>query len=598
MNALAFHPHVDLQRVRHSTAHVLAQAITETFPGTRLGIGPAIEDGFYYDVEPPRPLAEDDLPVLEARMREIIAADLPIVRRVLSPAQARDLFGDQPYKLELIEELERDAAAISTYRQGPFEDLCRGPHVGSTGEISIDAFKLTHVAGAYWRGNEQRPMLQRVYGTAWETREDLEQHLWRLEEAKRRDHRVIGRDLDLFSISDEVGPGLVLWHPRGTVLRMAAEDYLRRAIQEAGYQFVVTPHIGRAGLWETSGHLDFFRESMYAPMQTDGQDYYVKPMNCPFHAQIFKSRQRSYRDLPIRLAENGTVYRYERSGVLHGITRPRGFTQDDSHIFCRPEDVEREIEGAVRLALSILAAFGLSDFSFELSTKPDKAVGSDRDWDRATEALRQVLERLEIPWRLDAGGGAFYGPKTSLLLRDAIGREWQGGTIQFDFNLPERFDLSYTGEDGKPHRPVMVHRALMGSVERFLGVLIEHYAGAFPLWLAPVQAVVIPVSNEHHLSYAQSVGARLRAAGFRVEVDDANERMGARIRRAQLQKIPYMLVTGAREMEIGAVSVRLRSGEDIGSMPIGDLLTRLREETDAPTHGANSGSELWDTRCC
>jgi threonyl-tRNA synthetase len=596
MNALAIHPHVDLQRVRHSTAHVLAQAITETFPGTKLGIGPVIEDGFYYDVEPPRPLAEDDLPALEARMREIIGADLPIARRVLSPEQARALFQDQPYKLELIDELERDDAVISTYRQGSFEDLCRGPHVASTGEIPIDAFRLTHVAGAYWRGDERRPMLQRVYGTAWGSREDLERHLWRLEEAKRRDHRLIGRDLDLFSISEEVGPGLVLWHPKGAALRMAAEDYLRRAVQDAGYQFVVTPHIGRSQLWETSGHLDFFRESMYAPMQAEGQDYYVKPMNCPFHAQIFKSRQRSYRDLPLRLAENGTVYRYERSGVLHGITRPRGFTQDDSHIFCRPEDVEREIEGAVRLALSILAAFGLSDFSFELSTRPDKAVGSDEDWDRATEVLQQVLERLGLSWRLDEGGGAFYGPKISLQLRDAIGREWQGGTIQFDFNLPERFDLSYIGEDGKPHRPVMVHRALMGSMERFLGVLIEHYAGAFPLWLAPVQAVVIPVSNQHHLAYAEGVSARLRAAGFRVEVDAANERLSAKIRNAQLEKIPTMLITGARELEHRTVSVRLRSGEDLGSVPIGDLIARLREEQSPEQRGDHE--DLWNTSCC
>lgn len=597
MNALAFHPHVDLQRVRHSTAHVLAQAVTETFPGARLGIGPVIEDGFYYDVELPRPLAEDDLPALEARMREIITADLPFVRRALSADQARVLFRDQPYKLELIDELERDGAVISTYRQGSFEDLCRGRHVGRTGEIPIDAFTLTHVAGAYWRGDERRPMLQRIYGTAWETREDLEAHLWRLEEAKRRDHRLIGRDLDLFSISDEVGPGLVLWHPKGTALRMAAEDYLRRAVEEAGYQLVVTPHIGRSQLWETSGHLDFFRESMYAPMQTDGQDYYVKPMNCPFHAQIFKSRQRSYRDLPLRLAENGTVYRYERSGVLHGITRPRGFTQDDSHIFCRPEDVEREIEGAVGLALNILKAFGLSDFSFELSTRPDKAVGSEEDWDRATEVLRQVLERQGLSWRLDEGGGAFYGPKISLQLRDAIGREWQGGTIQFDFNLPERFDLSYIGEDGKSHRPVMVHRALMGSVERFLGVLIEHYAGAFPLWLAPVQAVVIPVSNQHHLGYAEGVGAKLRAAGFRVEVDAANERLSAKIRNAQLQKVPYILIAGAREMNEGTVSVRLRSGEDVGSLPINSLVARLREEADVQQRTTDM-TDVWDSRCC
>jgi threonyl-tRNA synthetase len=598
MNALAEQPHVDLQRLRHSTAHVLAQAVTETFPGTKLGIGPAIEDGFYYDIDPPRPLSEDDFGAIEARMREIIAADEPLVRRVLSPAEARAQFRDQPYKLELIDELEMQGAVISTYRQGAFEDLCRGPHLHSTGEIPADGFRLMHVAGAYWRGDERRPMLQRVYGTAWVSREDLDEHLWRLQEAKRRDHRLIGRDLDLFSISDAVGPGLVLWHPRGTALRMAAEDYLRNAVQEAGYQFVATTHIGRGQLWATSGHLDFFGESMYAPMEMDGQEYYVKPMNCPFHAEIFKSRPRSYRDLPIRLAENGTVYRYERSGVLHGLARPRGFTQDDSHIFCRPEDVDEEIEGAVRLALSVLHAFGLTDYSFELSTKPDKAVGSDEDWDWATQALRLVLERLGLSWRLDEGGGAFYGPKISLQLQDAIGREWQGGTIQFDFNLPERFDLTYTGGDGKPHRPYMVHRALMGSVERFMAVLIEHYAGAFPLWLAPVQAAVIPVSNQRHLAYAESLGERLRAEGFRVEVDVANERMQAKIRRAQLEKVPYMLIAGNREMAEGSVSVRARDQGEIGSLSVGDLLTRMRDEISASRRANDGNGGVWNTRCC
>jgi threonyl-tRNA synthetase len=597
MNALAFQPDVALQRLRHSTAHVLAQAVTETFPGTKLGIGPAIEDGFYYDFEPPRPLGDEDLPRLEARMREIIAGGEPFVCRVLSPGEARELFRDQPYKLELIDALDREGAVISTYRQGSFEDLCRGPHVAGTGEIPADAFRLTHVAGAYWRGDEHRPMLTRIYGTAWEDREALEGHLWRLDEARRRDHRVIGRALDLFSISNDVGPGLILWHPRGTALRMAAEDYLRSAVQAAGYQFVVTPHIGRTQLWATSGHLDFFGESMYAPMETDGQEYFIKPMSCPFHAEIYKSRPRSYRDLPIRLAENATVYRYERSGVLHGIARPRGFTQDDSHIFCRPDDVEAEIEAAVRLALSILHAFGLTEYSFELSTRPDKGVGADADWERATAALRRVLERLGLSWRLDEGGGAFYGPKISLQLRDAIGREWQGGTIQFDFNLPERFDLTYTGEDGRPHRPFMVHRALMGSVERFLAVLIEHYAGAFPLWLAPVQAVVIPVSNERHLAYARSVGEQLRAAGFRVEVDDSNERMGAKIRRAQLEKVPYMLIVGNREIAEGTVSIRVRDQGDIGSLLIASVIDRMRQEAGVPRQEEGDGG-VWDTRCC
>jgi threonyl-tRNA synthetase len=441
-------------------------------------------------------------------------------------------------------------------------------------------------------------MLQRIYGTAWASRTALEEHLWRLEEARRRDHRRIGRDLDLFSISEEVGPGLILWHPRGAAVRLVVEDYISRATIENGYEWVFTPHIGRSVLWETSGHLDFFRESMYPPIAAEDAEYFIKPMSCPFHAEIYKSRPRSYRDLPRRLAENGTVYRYERSGVLHGITRPRGFTQDDAHIFCRPDQIGEEIESAIRFVLAVLRAFGLSDFSAELSTRPDKAVGAEADWERATDALRQAAERQGLVWRLEEGGGAFYGPKLSLLLRDAIGREWQCGTIQFDFNLPQRFGLEFIGEDGQPHRPYMVHRALMGSVERFLGVLIEHYAGAFPLWLAPVQALVIPVSAERHGAYAEEVAARLRSAGYRAAADRANERMQAKIRQGELQKIPYMLIVGNREQEEGAVSVRLRSGEDLGALSLDALLERLHAENAPFGQGDGPPDDSWSSRCC
>jgi threonyl-tRNA synthetase len=444
-------------------------------------------------------------------------------------------------------------------------------------------------------------MLQRIYATAFWKKEDLEQYLHRLEEAKRRDHRVLAQQLDLYSTDPRVGPGLILWHPKGAMVRLLMEDFMRRAHVENGYDFVFTPHIGRSNLWETSGHLGFFKESMFPAIEAEDAEYYVKPMNCPFHAEIFKSRPRSYRDLPLRLIENGAVYRYERSGALHGLSRTRGFTVDDAHIFCRPEQMEEEIEGAIRLVLSLLRAFGLSDFSAELSTRPDKAVGADADWERATEALRRAAERQGLDWRLDAGGGAFYGPKLSLLLHDAIGREWQCGTIQFDFNLPERFGLTYIGEDGESHRPYMVHRALMGSVERFFAVLVEEYAGAFPLWLAPVQALVIPVSAEHHAPYARSVAERLRREGFRVDADDRNERMQAKVRDAQLGKIPYMLIVGKREEADAAVSVRLRSGEDLGPMPLDALLERLREENSPrfpPNRPAAQDADDWGTRCC
>jgi threonyl-tRNA synthetase len=558
-----------LERMRHSAAHVLAEAVQELFPTARFAIGPAIEDGFYYDFELPRALTPEDLPAIEARMRESIQANHPFVHREWPRERALAYFRehDQPYKVELIADLPD--AVVGIEEQGPFLDLCRGQHVESTGQIG--PFRLLRVAGAYWRGDERRAMLQRVYGTAWPTQAELDTYLQRLEEARRRDHRRLGRELDLFSVSEEVGPGLILWHPKGAMVRVVAEDFSRQAHLAGGYEWVFSPHIGRAHLWQTSGHLDFYRDSMYAPMDIEGELYYAKPMNCPFHIEIFRSHTRSYRDLPRRYAEFGTVYRYERSGVLHGLTRVRGFTQDDAHIFCRPDQVEDEIGRALEFSLYVLRAFGLADFKAYLSTRPAKFVGDPSDWERATEALRRAVEAHGIRYDVDEGGGAFYGPKIDLKVLDALHREWQLSTIQFDFNLPARFGLEYIGEDGAPHRPYMVHRALFGSIERFLGVLIEHYAGAFPVWLAPVQAVVIPIADRH-VPYAEQVTDRLRQAGLRSEVDARSERMNAKVRDAQLQKVPYMLVVGDKEEDTGVVSLRLRSNENLGAVPLDDFI--------------------------
>jgi threonyl-tRNA synthetase len=580
----------ELYKIRHSAAHVMAQAVTELFaPGeAKVAIGPPIADGFYYDFDLPRPLTPDDLEVIEKRMRQIIGGKHAFVRKEVSADEARAQFAGQPYKLELIDGLEKggqdeygnplaEKPVISFYTHDAFTDLCRGPHVADTSKINPSAFKLTSIAGAYWRGDANRPQLQRVYGTAWKTSKELEEYLWRIEEAKKRDHRKLGKELDLFSVSDDVGPGLILWHPKGARIRVIVEDFSRKAHLDNGYEWVFSPHIGRGHLWETSGHLDFYKESMYAPMDIDGEEFYAKPMNCPFHIEIFKSHLRSYRDLPRRYAEYGTVYRYEQSGVLHGLTRVRGFTQDDAHIFCRPDQVEDEIKRALDFSLYVLRAMGLTDFKAYLSTRPDKYVGEVPDWDMAIVALRQAIEAAGLPYEVDEGGGAFYGPKIDLKVNDALGREWQLSTIQFDFNLPERFGLEYTGEDGQPKRPYMVHRALLGSMERFFGVLIEHYAGAFPLWLAPVQAMVIPIADRH-VDYARQVAEKLKAADFRVEVDERGERMQAKIRDAQLQKVPFMLVVGDKEAEAGAVSVRRRSGEDLKSKPLDEFIALAKSE--------------------
>lgn len=565
----------ELHRLRHSAAHVMAEAVTRLFPDAKLGIGPAIEEGFYYDFDLPRPLTPDDLTRIAELMTESIKARHPFVREEVSRQRALELFADQPYKQELLHEMPEEEI-ISVYRHAGFLDLCRGPHVEHTGKLRWDSFALLNTAGAYWRGDEHRPMLQRIYGTIWPSKEGLKAYLERLEEIERRDHRRLGRELDLFSLHEEAGAGLVYWHPKGARIRAVVEDFWRQRHREGGYEVLYTPHIGRSWLWETSGHLDFYSEGMYAPMDIDGQDYYLKPMNCPFHIMIYKTRTRSYRDLPLRWAELGTVYRYERSGVLHGLLRVRGFTQDDAHIICTPEQIEHEILRVLRFSLALWHAFGFHNIHAYLATRPEKAVGEPERWDQAIESLRKALEVEELPYDVDEGGGAFYGPKIDLKIKDALGREWQMTTIQFDFNEPERFDMTYVGADGEQHRPYMVHRALLGSLERFFGVLIEHYGGAFPLWLAPVQGVVIPIADRH-VDYGRAVANRLAEAGLRVELDDSGDRMNAKIRTAQMQKIPYMLVIGDREVEEGAVSVRLRTNENLGAMLVEDFLAHATE---------------------
>ena len=576
-----------LYRIRHSAAHVMAQAVLELFPDGKFTIGPPIENGFYYDFDLPRNLTPEDLEQIEKRMRQIVQGKHAFKKTIVSAEEAKRIFADQPYKLELIEGLEKgrldeygnpinEQPEISIYQHDTFVDLCRGPHVENTSDIKPDAFKLMNIAGAYWRGDEKNKMLQRIYGTAWEKADDLKGYLWKLEEAKKRDHRKLGKELDLFSVSEDVGAGLILWHPKGAMIRVLVEDFSRNAHLENGYEWVFSPHIGRAHLWQTSGHLDFYKEGMYSPMDIEGEPYYAKPMNCPFHIEIFKSHLRSYRDLPRRYAEYGTVYRYERSGVLHGLTRVRGFTQDDAHIFCRPDQVEEEISRALEFSLYVLRSMGLAEFKAYLSTMPEKYVGNPANWEKATEALRRAIEAHNLPYEVDEGGGAFYGPKIDLKVMDALDREWQLSTIQFDFNLPERFGLEYIGEDGRPHQPYMVHRALLGSMERFFGVLIEHYSGAFPVWMAPVQAVVIPIADRH-LDYAREVANKLRAEGLRVELDERPERMNAKIRDAQKQKVPYMLVLGDHEMEAKQVSLRVRDGSQQNNIPLGEFIARAKD---------------------
>ena len=582
--------------LRHSTAHVLAQAVTRLFPGAKFSIGPAIENGFYYDFDLPdgKTFSDDDLVRIEAEMREIVKANQPFVRSEMSMAEAKELFADQPYKVEIIERVEAagagegaadnedavevgDGGVISAYRNSDsFVDMCVGPHVPSTGKLGF--FKLQRVSGAYWRGNEKGPMLQRIYGTAWESKQALADHLHQLEEALKRDHRKLATELDLLSFPSQLGGGLAVWHPKGAIIRKLIEDYSRLRHQNGGYDFVYTPHLANGKLFETSGHLDFYADGMYPPMEMDNGTYYPKPMNCPMHCLIFDSRQRSYRELPLRLFELGTVYRYERAGTLHGLMRIRGFTQDDSHIFCTREQMADEVASLLDFVLSVLRAFGFDDFTFNLSTKnPDKYVGSDEIWDEATDALRQALDTHGLEYGIKEGDAAFYGPKIDVDVRDAIGRSWQLSTIQADFQLPERFDLDYVGADNQRHRPIMLHRALLGSIERFFGVLIEHYAGAFPTWLAPTQVRVLPVAEAHE-GYAAGVVEALKAAGARVDTSPADDGLGKRIRSAKLDKVPYVLVVGDDDVEAGTVGVNPRGGDVERGVPVQSFVAQFRNE--------------------
>jgi threonyl-tRNA synthetase len=573
---------------RHSSTHLMAQAVKELFPSAQLTIGPALEDSFYYDFAFERPFTPEDLQRIEERAAEIIKRNLTITRREFSKQDAIDFFTSrgEHYKVELIQGFP-DGEPITAYTQGDFVDLCRGPHLPTTGVIG--AIKLLTTGGAYWRGDERNPMLQRIYGTSFPTQAEVDAYMARLEEIKRRDHRKVGKDLDLISIQDEIGPGLVLWHPKGATVRLLIENFWREQHIRDGYQLVYSPHTARLDLWKTSGHLDYYRENMFPSMKLEGSEYQLKPMNCPYHIMIYQSHLRSYRDLPIRYGELGTVYRYERTGVLHGLMRVRGFTQDDAHLFCRPDQMEHEVSRVLDFTFFVLQTFGFHQFDVFLSTRPKESVGGDEHWTLATSALEAALKSRHISFHLDPGGGAFYGPKIDIKIKDALGRSWQCSTVQVDFNNPERFELSYIGEDGKAHRPIMIHRALMGSIERFFGILIEHYGGAFPTWLAPVQAVVMNITD-HQQDYVAAVVAQLKAAGFRAEPDLRNEKIGFKIREAEKAKVPFMLVAGNREMQDGTLSVRGRSGANLGSKTVADVLDLLQAEVThtqrelQPTH--------------
>jgi threonyl-tRNA synthetase len=575
--------------MRHSAAHVMAAAVCRLFEDVQLDIGPPTDDGFYYDFDLPHRLTPEDFENIEEEMGKIIAENQPFEVMEVSREEAQKIIDEkgQRYKVERLSEIP-EGDRITFYRNGEFLDLCRGPHVESTGKIK--AFKLLSVAGSYFHGIETNPMLQRVYATAHPTDKLLRVYLKQLEEAKKRDHRKLGRELDLFSIQDDIGPGLILWHPKGARVRTLIESYWRDTHYKAGYDLVYTPHIGRSKLWETSGHLDFYAEGMYAPMDVDGNEYYAKPMNCPFHIKIFQSQKRSYRELPIRMGELGTVYRYEKAGVLHGLLRVRGFTQDDAHIFCTAEQIKDEISEVIRFAIDLWAAFGFTEISYYLATRPEKAVGEDEQWVKATDSLESALQDAGLPYEVDPGGGAFYGPKIDMKVRDTIGREWQMSTIQFDFNLPARFNMTYTGEDGKSHQPYMVHRALFGSLERFFGILLENYAGAFPLWLAPEQVRVLPLT-EKQLDYAEQICQNLSHEEYRVSVDTRSEKVGAKIRNAQLEKVPYMLIVGPKELEQSEVAVRSRLAGDLGAMKLLAFVEKLGAEVSskgAPAEPAGS----------
>lgn len=570
---------------RHSAAHLMARAVMNVFEDVQVDIGPATDEGFYYDFDLPHRISTDDFPKIEAEIKRLVELDEPFVKKVVSRAECEAMLAGQKYKLERLADIP-EGDDISTYTVGDYVEMCRGPHVEHSSQIGV--VKLTRVAGSYYRGDEKNKMLQRVYGIVAKDQAELDEIIAREEEARKRDHRVLGRELELFTITDTVGPGLAHWLPKGARIRVAIEDYWRKKHYEAGYEIVYTPHVGRANLWQTSGHLGFYKEGMFPPMKVaegEGEgayveEYYVKPMNCPFHIQIYQAKKRSYRDLPMRMAELGTVYRYEKDGVRHGLFRVRGFTQDDAHILCTPEQIVKEIKDTVNFAKAMLGKFGFHDIQAYLSTKPEKAVGDSERWEEATNSLRAALDEEGLAYEVDEGGGAFYGPKIDMKIKDALGRPWQLGTVQFDFNLPERFDLTYVGADGKDHRPYMVHRALLGSIERFFGILIEHYAGAFPLWLAPEQVRILPISDKA-LDYAKKVQSELKAAGFRVDVDCSPDKLGAKIRLATVEKVPYQVVVGPRDEAAGVVSVRSRTDGDLGAMTAADLVSKLKGEIES-----------------
>jgi len=566
----------NVETMRHSASHIMAEAVQSIFPDAKFGIGPAIDNGFYYDFTLPRTLTPDDLPVIESKMKEIISSDLPFSKEDVGKEEARKLFSDQPYKLELLDEIEDDK--VSIYRQGAFIDLCRGPHVNTTGEVK--AVKLINIAGAYWKGDEHRPMLQRIYGVAFKTDEELNQYLQKIDEANRRDHRKLGKELDLYSIHEEAGPGLVHWHPKGAAIRRIIEDFWREEHIKNGYDIVYAPHISKVDLWKTSGHWEFYRENLYSPMDVDGQDYLLKPMNCVGHILMYKTSLHSYRELPIRYAELGTVYRYERSGVLHGLSRVRGFTQDDAHIFCRFDQLEDEVSNVMELTRFMMETFGFTKYKVMLSTRPEKYAGALETWEEATDILRRALERTGMEYVVDPGEGVFYGPKIDTKIEDALGRDWQGPTVQVDFNLPQRFDVNYIAEDGKEHQVAMVHRTVLGSMERFMASIIEHFAGALPVWLSPVQATIIPVADRH-LDYAFNIEKTLKSNNIRAQVDSRSERLNQKIRQAQLHKVPYMLIVGDKETADSTISVRLRTGEQLSAQSLerfSDSVNKLTRE--------------------
>ncbi|MDC0205774.1 threonine--tRNA ligase [Nitrospinae bacterium] len=571
----------ELETIRHSCAHLMAQAVQELFPGTQVTIGPVIEDGFFYDFSRKEAFVPEDLEKIEKRMKELVAADTPIVRSEISREEAIKKFSDmgETFKIEIIESIASNEP-ITLYSQGNWADLCGGPHVESTKKIK--AFKLLHTSSAYWRGDERNPVLQRIYGTAWNTEKELRLYLKRLEEAKKRDHRKLGKELDLFSVSDEIGPGLILWHPKGARIRHLMEEFWKKEHFKHGYEMVISPHAAKIDLWNTSGHTEFYKDNMFSNMDIEGREYVMKPMNCPFHIQIYKTKLRSYRDLPVRFGELGTVYRYERSGVLHGLLRVRGFTQDDAHLFCRPSQIEQEITKVLDLIVFILQSFGFHEYKIYLSTRPEKYVGSDEGWESATKALETALNNKSLDFEVDPGEGVFYGPKIDIKIKDSLNRYWQVSTVQVDFNLPEKFDISYVEEDGQRHQPIMLHRALMGSLERFFGCLIEHYAGAFPLWLAPVQVILLPITDKH-AKYAEKIAQQIEESGIRVEKDLRNEKIGFKIREAQIQKIPYMIILGDKEVESSTLGVRRRRSKETRNLNLKMFLDEVNEAVEKRT---------------